>query len=152
MSTESPTPAADSPPRPPAVGQAMARYLFAISRNGDGADRVTTGDIQSAVGVTPASVTEMLGKLDEAGLADYEKYDGVVLTDAGEEVAARTTRRFCAVTTFFESVLDADLDREVAFEIGYLLPEDSVTRLRAINSAACPEYCPERGHPDGSPV
>lgn len=147
MSSDSRGSTAGPSPRSAAVGRATARYLLAVSVCAEGR-RATTGDLQEYLGVTPASVTEMLGKLDDRGLLDYEKYDGAVLTEAGERIATRIARRYCVVETFFESVLETQLDEETAFEIGYLVPEDGVARLRALASTACLDCCPEAASSD----
>lgn len=134
-----------SPPsqEPTAVGRTPSRYLLAISALSAGEERVTTGDLQGHLDVTPASVTEMLGKLDDRGLVDYEKYRGARLVPPGESVAARVAWRVCVVTGFFDSVLDTTLDDRTAFEIGFALPRAGVVRLQELATAACLDPCPE---------
>jgi DtxR family Mn-dependent transcriptional regulator len=44
-------------------------------------------DIAQAIKVSYPSVTEMLGKLKELRLVQYEKYGGILLTPEGEEIA-----------------------------------------------------------------
>jgi DtxR family Mn-dependent transcriptional regulator len=143
LGTSSP-PASPSPQR---VDRTAARYLFAIATLSEG-DRVTTGELQEYLGVAPASVTQMVSKLAERGLVDHEKYAGVTLTDDGEAVATRVVRRFCAVTNFFDSVLETTLDEQTAFEIGYQLPEAAVDRLRERTATSCLDRCPDAGTED----
>jgi DtxR family Mn-dependent transcriptional regulator len=126
------------------VGRRTARYLFGIAILSDSdAERVTTGELREHLGVAPASVTEMVAKLDDRGLVEYERYQGVTLTDEGSALAGQAGWRFCVVATFFESVLETPLDDEAAFDIGVTLPEDGVVRLRALVGPACLERCPE---------
>ncbi len=47
-------------------------------------------DIAQSLNITPATVTDGFKRLSEAGLANYEPYGGVTLTDAGKEIAIRT--------------------------------------------------------------
>ncbi|MFC7193909.1 metal-dependent transcriptional regulator [Halosimplex aquaticum] len=69
--------APDPSPEPSDVERTTARYLFAISTlSTDTEERIATGELKEYLGVTPASVTEMVAKLDERGLVDYEKYQG----------------------------------------------------------------------------
>lgn len=127
-----------------AVNRTAAKYLFAISTlSKDESDRVTTGEIQDYLDVSPASVTQMVTKLAERGLVDHEKYEGVYLTDDGEVIATRMIRQFCAVTNFFDSVLDTVLDEQSAFEIGYQLPDEAIDRLRDLATGSCFDICPE---------
>lgn len=135
---------APSTPSLAEIERSPARYLFAISvRSEAGADRVATGALQDALDVAPASVTEMLSKLDDRGLVEYEKYRGATLTERGERLAARVGWRFCVVATFFDSVLETAIDDETAFDIGFALPEDGVFRLRELVGPACLGRCPE---------
>jgi Mn-dependent DtxR family transcriptional regulator len=135
-----------SAPERPRVDRTAARYLLAISAlSTDDETRVSTGDLRERLDVTPASVTEMVSKLDDRGLVDHENYRGVRLTDRGTAAAARVGWRVCVVTSFFDSVLDTTLDDRTAFDIGYVLPRDGVRRLRELGTAPCLELCPESG-------
>jgi len=125
------------------IERSAGRYLFAVSALSESTtERVRTGELREFLNVTPASVTEMVSKLDERGLVDYEKYQGVTLTDRGEALAMEVGWRFCVVSTFFESVLETTLDDETAFDIGFLLPKSGVFRLRKQVETACLGLCP----------
>ena len=50
-------------------------------------------DIAAELKISQASVTAMVQRLDAEGLVKYEKYRGMVLTSAGEQVAARIAHR-----------------------------------------------------------
>jgi Mn-dependent DtxR family transcriptional regulator len=155
MSSYSRTGTTASPPSHPRdLERTTARYLFAVSTLSEaGGDRVATGEIQASLDVAAASVTEMVGKLDERGLVDYEKYQGVRLTGRGAAVASRVAWRVCVVASFFESVLDAPLDEETAFDVGFALPEEGVRRLRERLETPCLDVCPESGaHETGRPA
>lgn len=145
MSSESKKgPQATLPAVPSELGQSAARYLLAIARLAETHDeRITTGDVQEHLGVTAASVSEMHSKLEERGLVDYEKYRGVTLTERGETFATQLAWQFCVVSTFFESVVDADIDQQTAFAIAFTLPEEGLSSLRELISAPCLTLCPE---------
>jgi len=135
------------PHTPSEIERAPARYLFAISvLSGSGEDRTTTGELHEYLDVTPASVTEMLSKLDDRGLVEYEAYRGATLTDRGEVLATRVSWRFCVVTTFFDSELDTRLDERTAFDIGFVLPKSGVSRLQERSGSPCLDLCPEAGN------
>ena len=52
-----------------------------------------TGQLASALGVSPGTVTSMLKTLGASGLAEYTPYEGVRLTLTGEALALRVLRR-----------------------------------------------------------
>lgn len=144
MATEPQTRCSSSPPRSLSdTERATARYLFAISvLSKSDAERVTTGELRKHLDVAPASVTEMVSKLDDLGLVEYEKYQGVVLTEQGGTLAKEAGWRFCVVSTFFESVLETTVPDETAFDIGFVLPKDGVFRLDDLLDSACLGLCP----------
>lgn len=120
-----------------------ARYLFAMSALSESdTDRIATGELQEYLDVAPASVTEMVSKLDDRGLVEYEKYQGVALTEQGDALATEAGWRFCVVSTFFKSVLDMRISDETAFDIGFVLPRDAVFRLRELVDSPCLGRCP----------
>ena len=126
------------------VERATGRYLLGIHLlSSEPEERVSTGQLQADLDVTGASVTEMVEKLDEAGLADHEKYRGVRLTDPGTEIATRLAWRYCVVTNFFGAVLETDLGDAESYEISYTLPKAGVTSLRELIDHPCIDQCPE---------
>ena len=59
-------------------------------------------DIAGSLGISQASVTNMVQRLDSEGLLKYEKYRGLVLTTAGETLARNITRRHQLLTDFLK--------------------------------------------------
>jgi DtxR family Mn-dependent transcriptional regulator len=66
---------------------------------------VSMGQVASAMGVVPGTATTMVKTLAESGLAAYEPYAGVRLTDAGEKLASRVLRRHRLVELFLVKIL-----------------------------------------------
>lgn len=105
-------------------------------------------DVATALDVGLPTVTEMFGKLDEAGLINYQKWSGVTLTEAGQEMADqlrakhRTLRDFLTILGVAEDVADADacvmehsvsgetLDRLTRFVDFVNVPEEGPVWLR----------------------
>ena len=58
-------------------------------------------DIAHNLGIAQASVTGMIQRMDAEGLVDYEKYRGVILTAAGEEIAREIVRQHESLAEFF---------------------------------------------------
>ena len=65
-------------------------------------------DIAAALGISQASVTNMIQRLDAEGLLKYEKYRGLVLTTAGAELARNIMHRHQLLTDFFKLLGVAD--------------------------------------------
>jgi len=60
----------------------------------------TTGQIATALRVSPGTVTSMLKTLSESGLASYTPYEGVRLTEAGQQLALKIVRRHRLIELF----------------------------------------------------
>lgn len=90
----------DSPPTFPRTSAAVEDYLERISDliKTKGYARVV--DIAAELRISQASVTTMVQRLDAEGLVKYEKYRGMVLTTAGEAVAARIAHRHALLSDF----------------------------------------------------
>ncbi len=85
----------------------MEDYLKAIHHLGV-EERVSTSEIAEYLEVSPSTVTSMLAKFEERGLADYEKYEGVVLTEEGETVALEVLRHHRLLESYLAERLDYD--------------------------------------------
>ena len=72
---------------------------------------VATGRVASALGVTDASVSEMLSKLSEQGLVRYTPYHGAQLTEGGERAALDLLRRHRLLETFLIEYLGHSRDK-----------------------------------------
>lgn len=59
----------------------------------DGKDDVNTNAIAEQLNTKPASVTDMIRKLDRKGVISYKKYKGVKLTDKGLSEALYVVRK-----------------------------------------------------------
>jgi Mn-dependent DtxR family transcriptional regulator len=105
-----------STPPSPRTTAAVEDYLERISEliRRKGYARVV--DIAAELEISQASVTTMVQRLDAEGLVKYEKYRGMVLTGAGEEVAQRIAHRHELLTHFLrhlgldESVIARDVE------------------------------------------
>ncbi len=77
------------------LSEAVQHYLKAIYKLGKrqaAQDPVTTSLLAERLGVTPASVTNMVKKLAELRLVEHTPYQGVALTRTGEKVALEIIR------------------------------------------------------------
>ena len=67
--------------------------------------RVSTGLVAGALGVTPGTATAMVKTLSDSGLLTYEPYAGVRLTPAGIQLAMHVLRRHRLVELFLVEVM-----------------------------------------------
>ncbi|HEX6229169.1 MAG TPA: metal-dependent transcriptional regulator [Solirubrobacterales bacterium] len=79
------------------------KAIYAISRRRKGP--VQNGEIAERLGVTPATATAMLKRLDEIGLLEHTPYKGVVLTGAGEKVALEVIRHHRLIEAYLSEAL-----------------------------------------------
>jgi Mn-dependent DtxR family transcriptional regulator len=105
-----------TPPSPPRTTAAVEDYLERISELIQRKGYARVVDIAAELKISQASVTTMVQRLDGEGLVKYEKYRGMVLTSAGEEVAARIAHRHELLTNFLtllgleKEVVDHDVE------------------------------------------
>jgi DtxR family Mn-dependent transcriptional regulator len=89
------------------LSDVMEDYLKAIyqiqARSGP---PVSTSAVADALGKTPATVTSMLGKLEDRGLVTREKYKGAELTPEGETVALEILRHHRLLEAYLAEQLD----------------------------------------------
>jgi DtxR family Mn-dependent transcriptional regulator len=80
-----------------------AKAIYALSQ--DRVGPVLNGEVAARIGVTPATATSMLKRLDEVGLVHHTPYRGVVLTPAGEKVALEVIRHHRLIETYLAEAL-----------------------------------------------
>ncbi len=95
---------------------------------------VATGQIASALGVLPGTVTSMLKTLDESNLATYTPYEGVRLTPAGRALALRVVRRHRLIEQFLVETLQLSWDEvhEEAENMEHAVSDWLVDRIDAV--------------------
>jgi len=86
-----------------------AKTIYQITASQDGKP-ASTGQIATALGVAPGTVTSMLKTLDGARLATHKRYEGVALTRAGRMLALRVIRRHRLIELFLMRTLDMTWD------------------------------------------
>lgn len=131
---------------PPALpNRRVGTYLLAILEHVDGpADEVRPTAVASTLDVAPASVTNMIDRLDEDGLVAHEPYRGIALTERGERLARHLAWRRCVVRTFLEAAIERPLDEGVSYRAGFELPIDVLRRLGAAADIPCRDRCDDR--------
>ena len=119
-------------PKPKRNSSAVEDYLERILELIDSKGYARVVDIAKGLGISQASVTNMVQRLDADGLLKYEKYRGLVLTAAGETLARNITRRHQLLTDFL-SLLRLD-KRIIHHDVEGMEHHISPTTLRAIEA------------------
>ncbi|WP_049970581.1 metal-dependent transcriptional regulator [Haladaptatus cibarius] len=115
------------------------KTIYLVQRIEDGP--AATGALADRLGVSPASVNEMVGKLQERGLVEHEKYRGATLTEDGEKRASDALQTYCILERFLANVLEVDDFRMEAKQLESVIDETVAERLDTIidREPQCPE-------------
>ena len=100
-----------------------------------------TGALAERLDVSPASANEMVGKLQDQGLVDHEKYEGATLTDAGIHRAREALQTYCILERFLANVLEVEEFRAEARQLEPVIDETVAERLDMIvdREPQCPD-------------
>ncbi|WP_253737474.1 metal-dependent transcriptional regulator [Halohasta salina] len=100
-----------------------------------------TGRVADMLDVSPASANEMIGKLEDRGLAEHEKYKGVSLTDDGIVRARDALQTYCIIERFLANVLGVEEFRAEARELEPVIDGTVAERLDTIidRKPECPD-------------
>ena len=96
------------------TSSAVQDYLKGLYALGEGAGQgepVTTNAIANHLGVSAASATNMLKKLDGIGLVNHVRYRGVELTESGRKIALEVLRHHRLLETYLAEALGVPWDQ-----------------------------------------
>jgi DtxR family Mn-dependent transcriptional regulator len=93
--------------------------------------KINTNSIASMLDTKPASVTDMLQKLADKKLVNYERYQGVSLTASGRKSAIAVIRKHRLWELFLVSKLGFNWDEvhEIAEQLEHIQSEQLVKKL-----------------------
>ncbi len=105
------------------------KNIFHLNFNVD--ENVSTNAIAEVLNTKAASVTDMLKKLSEKELVNYEKYQGVTLTELGEKQAITVIRKHRLWEVFLVEKLNFKWDEvhDIAEELEHINSEKLIDRL-----------------------
>jgi DtxR family Mn-dependent transcriptional regulator len=101
-----------------------AKAIYALElRDGEA---VSTNALAGRLGVTPASASGMVKRLDELGLVEHQPYRGVSLTEHGRRVALEVIRHHRLLELYLVKTLGVPWDRvhEEAEVLEHVLSEE----------------------------
>ena len=93
------------------ISDAVENYAKAIYAIQQRSGTVTTNAIAERLGVTAASASGMVKKLDHLGLVSHVPYKGVELTEDGERLALEVIRHHRLLELYLAESLDVPWDR-----------------------------------------
>jgi DtxR family Mn-dependent transcriptional regulator len=94
-----------------ALTSAHQDYLKAIYHLQRESADASNSALASTLGVAPASATNMVRRLADAGLVEHTRYQGVRLTAVGEQAALETIRHHRLIELFLHDILDLPWDQ-----------------------------------------
>lgn len=124
------------------AGQDYLKGLYTLGEGAGNGDPISTTAIAQHLGVSPASATNMLKKLDSLGLVVHVPYRGVELTEPGRKVALEVLRHHRLLETYLAEALGVPWDQvhAEAEVLEHVLSEELEDRISA-----------RLGHPTADP-
>lgn len=106
------------------------KAIFSIGSAGDGSG-VSTNELSEHLNNKAGSVTDMLKRLAEKKLINYQKYKGVVLTTKGEKLALGIVRKHRLWEVFLMEKLRFRWDEvhEMAEQLEHIRSDELINRL-----------------------
>src|SRR3954469_23438534 len=106
--------------------QDYAKAIYALEQREDAGGAVSTNALAERMGVTAASASSMVKRLDGLGLVTHVPYRGVQLTAAGTKVALEVLRHHRLLELYLAESLGVPWDRvhDEAEVLEHVLSED----------------------------
>jgi DtxR family Mn-dependent transcriptional regulator len=113
------------------LSASLEDYLEAIFNIAGQSKIARSKDIAKSIGVSKSSVTGALRVLKDKGLANYEPYGYVTLTQAGQAAAAEIARKHSILKSFFVNILgiQTDVAQKAACKAEHALGPAIITKL-----------------------
>lgn len=119
-------------------------YLKAIVKIGEKSSKESANakEIADLLGFNPGTVTEMLKKLDEKGLINYQKHKAVTLTSQGKKDAIKVIRKHRLWEYFLVDKLKYKWDEvhDIAEQMEHVQANDLIDRID--DFLGNPKFCP----------
>lgn len=114
-----------------AITGVMQDYLKAIYKLQQGRDAVSTSEIAERLDVSAASATNMIKRLARLRLVAYSRYQGFVLTSAGERIALEIIRHHRLIELYLAQHLGVPLEHvhDQAERMEHVLSEEVEARM-----------------------
>jgi DtxR family transcriptional regulator, Mn-dependent transcriptional regulator len=116
------------------ISSTVEDYLKAFLRIEDMNEKASTSRVARHLDVADASVTDMLRKLQKAGLLEYKPYYGATLTKEGRMVALKILRRHRLIELFLHQIMGYGWEQvhEEAEKLEHVVSDFFVERVDAL--------------------
>jgi len=114
------------------ITEAMEDYVEMIYKNTLAKDEISIKEISNLLNVKYSSTTNMLDRLKEIELVNYDKYKKVSLTDKGIKLGKYLLYRHNVLTTFFKMLNKKDYHLEEVEKIEHYLSIKTIKNLEKI--------------------
>ena len=111
------------------ITASMEDYIEMIYRLSNEIGFTRVGDLSKALNVKPASITNMIKKLDELSLVSYEKYGYIKLTDDGKIYGEYLLYRHNTIEKFLRTIGVSKNILEETEKIEHVLNKDTFQRI-----------------------
>lgn len=114
------------------ISQTEENYLKAIYKIQERADKpASTNAIAAAMSTSAASVTDMIKRLSEKDLVNYERYRGATMTKGGQRIATTLIRKHRLWEVFLVEKLDFSWDEvhDIAEQLEHIQSAELIERL-----------------------
>ena len=111
------------------ITASMEDYIEMIYRLSNEIGFTRVGDLSKALNVKPASITNMIKKLDELSLVSYEKYGYIKLTDDGKNYGEYLLYRHNTIEKFLRTIGVSKNILEETEKIEHVLNKDTFQRI-----------------------
>src|SRR5690606_22671938 len=110
-------------------------YLSAIFKYREKDGTIKANQIAEKLSISNAAVTDMLKKLAKDGLVNYKRYQGIRLTEDGEEYAKNMVRRHRIWEVFLHQVVGMPWDKvhEEAHNLEHSASDELIDRMEEID-------------------
>lgn len=104
------------------------RAIYELTENGEGG--TTTSDVAEKLDVSPASVSEAIGKLEDENLVCRAPYQGFTLSPMGRQKGKKLSKKYHALKQFFSKTLELDNPKEEADSVEHSISEEAVKKIK----------------------
>jgi len=125
------------------ISHSVEEYIEAIYFFNEKRELAKTTDLAKRLNVSPPSVTQMIKRLADEGLVEYQPYKGAALTGLGIALAQKVVRKHRLLERFFHDILGMAKEKvhNEACRMEHSLSDEAAIALcRTLdNPATCPD-------------
>jgi len=125
------------------ISHSVEEYLEAIYYFNEKRELAKNRDLAKRLNVSPPSVTQMIKRLADGGLVEYQPYKGTTLTGAGIALAQKVVRKHRLLERFFHDILGMEKEKvhNEACKMEHSLSDEAALALcRTLDN---PQTCPD---------